>query len=149
MFTEWLANPSPYLLILVPALAFLEAAAGIGIFVSGIFLLSTSTVLYSSGVAEIQGIVALAFMGALAGDTSAYVVGRLFGDRVWQAPVIRRYEGRRERILKLLRTSTPVAIIAGRLTPAIRSITPIAVGMTGLSFRHFLVMDILACAIDA
>ena len=144
-----MANPSPYLIILVPLFAFLESCAIVGLFVSGLILLSTATVLYSSGNSGLIEIVPLAFLGALAGDHSGYVLGRFAGDRFWKAPVLRRYEHRKHRVHDLLEKSAPLAICLGRLTPAIRSITPIVAGMSGLSPARFLAFDLVACSIWA
>lgn len=146
---EWLANPSPALIALVPLLAFLEAAALIGIFVSGIFLLTTATLLYTSGTTPIEIIVPLAFLGAFCGDMSGYLLGRYFGPEFWKLPMIRRYADRRTRIEDLMRRSAPIALVVGRLTPAIRSITPIVAGMSGMSVRTYLACDTLACTLWA
>ena len=144
-----LANPSPAIIALIPALAFFEAAAFIGIFVSGIFLLSTATLLYSSNTAPIALIVPLAFLGAFCGDLSGYLIGKYFGPQFWHLPLIRKYGERRLRIEELSRRSAPIAIVVGRLTPAIRSITPIAAGISGMSARTYLACDILACSLWA
>ncbi len=144
-----MANPSPYIIVLVPLFAFLESCAIVGIFVSGLVLLSTATLLYSSGNGTPLEIVPLAFLGAVAGDHTGYVLGRLAGDRFWKAPILRRYENRKHRVNDLLEKSAPLAICVGRLTPAIRSITPIVAGMSGLSPARFLAFDLLACSIWA
>ena len=146
---SWLANPAPGLLLLVPVLAFLEAAALIGIFVSGLLLLSASTLLYSTGAADISAIIGLAFLGAMAGDASGFLVGRFFGDRFWTLPVMQRFQDRRERVGAVMTKSAPWAIFVGRLTPAIRSITPILVGMTSMRTARFIVFDMAACALWA
>ncbi len=135
--------------MLIPLFAFLEACAIIGIFVSGIFLLSTATLLYSTGNSAIIEIVPLAFLGAMAGDHTGYFLGRFVGDRFWKAPILRRYEERKHKVHDLLEKSAPLAICVGRLTPAIRSITPIVAGISGLSPTRFLAFDILACSIWA
>jgi membrane-associated protein len=144
LFSDWLANPSPTLLVLVPTLAFLEAAAFIGIFVSGIFLLSTATLLYSTGTSPIVAIVGLAFVGAFLGDLSGYLVGRFFGPGIWHLPLIKRLAHRREKIESLMIRSAPLAIFIGRFTPAIRSVTPIVAGMSGMQTRVYLACDLLA-----
>ena len=144
-----MADPPPYIIVLIPLFAFLEACAIIGIFVSGIFLLSTATLLYSTGNSPIIEIVPLAFLGAMAGDHTGYFLGRFVGDRFWKAPILRRYEERKHKVHDLLEKSAPLAICVGRLTPAIRSITPIVAGISGLSPTRFLAFDILACSIWA
>lgn len=146
---DWLANPSPRLLILIPVLAFLEAAPVIGIFVSGVFLLSTATLLYASGTVAIAPIVLLAFAGAMTGDTSGYLAGRLFGPAIWQLPFIERYDQHAKRARSLMSRSAPWAICVGRLTPAIRSVTPVMAGMVVMPARRFIACDLLACSIWA
>lgn len=146
---EWAANPSPRLIYLIPAFAFLETAPFIGIFVSGIFLLGTATLLYTSGSADIALIVTLAYTGALAGDVSGYFVGRLMGHQLDALAVMKKYRERRAKIARLIERLGPFAICIGRLTPAIRSITPIVVGMSDMPFRRYMPWELLALSIWA
>ena len=146
---EWMADPPPYIILLVPLFAFLESCAIVGIFVSGLILLSTATLLYSTGNSTILEIVPLAFFGAMAGDHTGYFLGRFVGDKFWKAPILRRYEQRKHQVHQLLEKSAPFAICMGRLTPALRSITPIVAGVSGLSPARFLAFDLLACTIWA
>lgn len=144
-----MADPPPYIILIIPLLAFLEACAIVGIFVSGIFLLSAATLLYSTGTSSIYEILPLAFLGATMGDHTGYFLGRYVGDRFWTAPVLRRYESRKHKVHDLLEKSAPLALCVGRLTPAIRSITPIVAGISGLTPLKFLAFDLLACSIWA
>ena len=64
---------------MVPALAFLEACPGIGLFVSGVILLSVSTVLYTEHLLTLPQILSLAFLGALMSDHLGFYAGRWFG----------------------------------------------------------------------
>lgn len=148
-FTGWLSAPSPHLIYLVPALAFLESCAGIGLFISGVFLLSTTTVLYTAEPASLSAILMLAFSGALLGDHSGYLVGRLLGERVWHMAWLKNREKTRSRVQRQLVKSAPVTICAGRFIPLLRSVTPIVAGVSGMSWRKFLACDVLACAIWA
>jgi membrane-associated protein len=147
--TGWLAEPSPKLIYLVPVLAFLESCAGIGLFVSGVFLLSATTVLYTTGSASLTAIVVLGFSGALLGDHSGYLVGRLLGGRVWEMSWLRNREETRSKIQTQLEKSAAMALCFGRLIPLLRSMTPIVAGVSGMSWRKFLACDLLACAIWA
>lgn len=146
-FTGWLSAPPPNLIYLVPALAFLESCAGIGLFVSGVFLLSTTTLLYTAEPASLGTILMLAISGALLGDHSGFLVGRLLGDRVWHMTWLKNREQTRSRVQAQLVKSAPVTICAGRFIPLLRSLTPIVAGVSGMSWRKFLVCDLLACTI--
>jgi membrane-associated protein len=147
--TGWLSEPSPNLIYLVPALAFLESCAGIGLFVSGVFLLSTTTLLYTSDSASLSVILALGFSGALLGDHSGYMVGRLWGVRVWETSWLRNREQTRAKIQIKLGRSAPMTLCVGRLIPLLRSMTPIVAGVSGMPWRKFLACDLLACTIWA
>ncbi len=147
--TGWMSAPSPHLIYLVPALAFLESCAGIGLFVSGVFLLSTTTLLYTAEPASLSAILMLAFAGALLGDHSGYLVGRLLGERVWHMSWLKNREQTRFRAQAQLVKSAPVTICAGRFIPLLRSVTPIVAGVSGMSWRKFLICDVLACTIWA
>ena len=63
----------------MPAIAFLEACPGIGIFISGAILLSVCTVLYTQDIATLQQMLTLAFLGAIIADNSGYYSGRCIG----------------------------------------------------------------------
>tara|TARA_B110000503_G_scaffold77733_1_gene119726 strand:- start:594 stop:1097 length:504 start_codon:yes stop_codon:yes gene_type:complete len=147
--TGWLSEPSPNLIYLVPALAFLESCAGIGLFVSGVFFLSTTTLLYTTGSASLSALLVLGFSGALLGDHSGYMVGRLWGGRVWEISWLRHREQTRSRIQARLEKSAPMTLCVGRLIPLLRSMTPIVAGVSGMSWRKFLACDLLACTIWA
>jgi len=145
----WLSAPPANLIYLVPTLAFFESCAGVGLFVSGVFLLSTTTLLYVTESASLTAIVMLGFSGALLGDHSGYLVGRLLGGRVWHITWLKNRKQTRARVQAQLERSAPMAICVGRLVPLLRSLTPIAAGVSGMSWRKYFAYDVLACAIWA
>jgi membrane-associated protein len=137
------------MIYLVPTLAFLESCAGIGLFVSGVFLLSTTTLLYTTGSASLTAILVLGFSGALLGDYSGFMVGRLLGGRVWHISWLKNREQTRSKVQAQLESSAPMTICVGRLIPLLRSLTPVVAGVSGMSWRKFLACDVLACTIWA
>ncbi len=60
VFLEWVEAYRDYALFIIPAVAFLEASVGIGLFVSGAILLSICTVLYAQGIATLWQMLPLA-----------------------------------------------------------------------------------------
>ena len=145
---EWIQGLQPgQWLILVPTLAFLEACVGLGLFVSGIFLVSVSALIYASGEIDLWALVCLAYLGAMTGDHSGYWLGRLLGPRFWQLAWLKKYNRQTLRISELLLKSAPAAICVGRLSPLLRSITPAIAGVSGLSWQRFILFDALACAL--
>ena len=134
-------------MIIVPLLAFLEATVGVGLFVSGVILLSVSTLLYVEQIATLPQILSLAFCGALLGDHSGYYFGRWLGPRFYQT----RFAQNRLEILK--KTEQRIikygnfAILFGRLMTAIRSIVPLLAGVSGMTRLRYSAYDLLACGI--
>ena len=132
-------------MLLVPALAFLESCLGIGLFVSGALLLGIASVLYGTGVMELQLIIPLAAAGALLGDHAGYYIGYVLGPRFHQSRIANRYASQLRRAESLVERYGGLAIFFGRFIPAIRSIVPAVVGISGLGRRRFFLLDSLAC----
>jgi membrane-associated protein len=63
-------------------LAFAEACVGIGIFISGAFLVIVSSLLFFNEVASLQTICLLAMTGALLGDHIGFYVGHFVGPKL-------------------------------------------------------------------
>ena len=145
--TSWLFKHQQYALIIVPLIAFLEASVGVGLFVSGVILLSVCTILYVEQIATLSQILSLAFCGALLGDHSGYYFGRWLGPRFYDT----RFAQKRLELLK--KTEQRIikygnfAILFGRLITAIRSIVPMLTGVSGMTRLRYSAYDMLACVI--
>ena len=72
------ANQSSAVL-LVPMLAFAEACLGIGLFISGAFLVIVSSILFFTELASLPFICALATLGAAAGGSLRVLFGLFSG----------------------------------------------------------------------
>ena len=131
----------------MPLFAFIEACVGIGLFVSGAFLLIIAVALYSNDVAPITLIATLAMLGAILGDHVGYYVGLWFGPRFHHTKLAARNRGRVERAEKLIRRYGAWVIFIGRFIPAIRSLIPAALGVSGFDRWRYTLLDILACAL--
>ena len=80
---------------------------------------------------------------------SGYLLGKLAGPKLWETKFFTRYHNQRTRALELIEKSALLTVCAGRLTPALRSLTPIVAGLSGLSPARFTAYDIVACSIWA
>lgn len=133
--------------MIVPLIAFLEACVGIGLFVSGVILLSVCTILYVEHIATLSQILSLAFFGAILGDHSGYYFGRWLGPQFYHTRFaqnrIESLEKAEKRILKY----GNFAILFGRLITAIRSIVPLLSGVSGMPRLRYSAYDVLACGI--
>jgi len=132
---------------MIPALAFLEACPGIGLFVSGVILLTVSTLLYTEQIATLSQILPLAFGGAYLSDHLGFYVGRWFGPKLHQTAFAQK---RMSEIAKseafILKYGT-LSVIGGRLIPAVRSLVPMMIGISGTSRLKFSLVDLVACAV--
>jgi membrane-associated protein len=132
---------------MIPLLAFLEACPGIGLFVSGVILLSVSTLLYTEQIATLSQILPLAFAGACLSDHLGFYTGRIFGPKLHQTAFAQK---RMSEIAKseafILKFGT-LSVLGGRLIPAVRSLVPMMIGISGTSRLKFTLVDLAACAI--
>lgn len=147
--TSWIqANPDMAILV-VPAFAFLEACVGIGLFISGVILLTLSTFLYKQGIAPISQIVPLAFVGALLGDHVGYCFGKWIGPSFHQSSFAQKRQSVIQKSENLINAKGGYAILIGRLIPAIRSLVPMMTGIVEFSHKRYTMFALLACAIWA
>lgn len=146
---EWIEGHQAHALWLVPALAFAEACLGIGLFVSGLFLVVVATYVHSQGLASLPEIALLAFAGATLGDHLGFWVGCWLGPRVHSFQWLQRHRPKLDRAEALIRRRGGWAIVIGRFVPAIRSLIPAALGISGFRRIHYSLIDLTACAIWA
>ena len=136
-------------ILLVPMLAFAEACIGIGVFISGAFLVIVSSLLFSNEVASLHAICLLAMTGALLGDHIGFYVGHFVGPKLHASQFALRHEEAIARADAMVFKYGPFTIFIGRFVPAVRSILPALIGMSGFSRRLYSILDILACALWA
>jgi membrane protein DedA with SNARE-associated domain len=115
--------------------------------------LEGETVLVMAGFAAHQGHLALpgvmgaAFTGSLVGDQLAFFAGRRYGDRLRA-----RFGGLRKGIDRagalLDRHGTPL-LLGFRFIYGIRTVTPLAAGMSGVGSARFLLLNVLGAALWA
>ena len=138
-------SPPEWAVLIVPLLAFMESCALVGLFISGILLLTVATLLHSQSLAYPRLMASLAFLGAVIGDQTGFLVGKFYGNRIWNIRFLRRKTSGKEKFEKLMISNAPWAIFVGRFIPAVRSITPILAGLANISPKKFIVYDLVAC----
>lgn len=130
---------------LVPAFAFAEACIGIGLFVSGAFLVIIGVTLLGTENATLVQITPLAFAGALAGDHVGYWLGRRVGPGFHHTAFAARYQKSIAKAENMIRRFGGMAIFVGRFIPAIRSVVPGMLGIAGFRPGLYSLLDVLAC----
>lgn len=147
--TSWLEYYGDRALLLIGVLAFAEACVGIGIFVSGALLLLLSAYLYSNGLVGPEIIMLLAFIGASLGDHVGFYFGVMVGPGVHHSKWAKRYQDRLQKAESLVRRFGVFAIFIGRFVPAIRSIIPALLGVSGFDRKLYSLLDLAACLLWA
>ena len=142
---DWINENLEHAIILIPVFAFAEACIGIGLFISGIFLVAISTIILDQQAASLSSITALAFIGALLGDHVGYYVGKSMGPQVEQIGLVKKRIESFNKAKSILKKFGPFAIFFGRFIPAIRSIIPALLGITKFEKITFTLLDTLAC----
>jgi len=117
----------------------------VGLFVSGLFLFGVATVMVETQILTLWQIAPLAFIGALLGDHTGYFVGRHFGPRFHQFRLAQRYRKQMERGERLILRHGPSTIFIGRFIPAIRSLLPAMLGISGFAVVRYSLLDTIAC----
>ena len=133
--------------MVVPVLAFLEACPGVGLLVSGVILLTVSTVLYTEQLTSLSHIMLLAFAGACLSDHLGFYLGRWFGPKFHHTALAEKYAAQLHKGETFILKYGASAIVFGRLITAVRSAVPLMVGISGTQRLRFTVIDIAACAI--
>lgn len=133
----------------MPACAFAEACVGIGLFVSGLVLVVVSSALYANDLAGLGPIMLLAFLGATAGDHVGYYFGRWLGPGFHHLALVQRHRTRIEASEQLVLRHGPWALFIGRFLPAIRSLLPALLGISGFGRLRYTTLDLCACLLWA
>ena len=89
----------------------------------------------------------LAFFGAILGDHVGYYFGWFYGPRFQQLQLAQRYQKQMQRGERLILRFGASAIFIGRFIPAIRSLLPAMLGMSGFARLRYSILDTIACAL--
>lgn len=151
-FLTWLLDAvqsvDPVVRTLLAGLAImLETSVLIGLIVPG----DTVVIVAGTAVASpLEGVVLgiVVVLGALAGESIGYGLGRFLGPRIQHSRLGRRIgEANWERSERYLRRRGGPAIFISRFLPVLHSLVPLTVGMSGYPYRRFLAWTIPACVI--
>lgn len=143
---EWtLANTQTALLV-VFMLACFESLIGIGLFVSGVFLLGIASYLLSQDIISSTQLAITAAGGAILGDHVGFFFGRFLGPRLHHTRLFIRHADRILKTEDMIARWGGIAVPIGRFVPAIRSIVPALLGTSGFMPKRFILIDTLSCA---
>lgn len=111
------------------------------------------TVLLMAGFAahrgwlRLDGVVAAAFAGSLAGDQILFHVGRRWGTRFLESRP--RWRSRVDRVHALLERRRDLFVVGFRFLYGLRTVSPVVIGTGGIPRARFLVLNALGAALWA
>jgi membrane protein DedA with SNARE-associated domain len=122
----------------------LEASAFVGFVFPGEIAVLLGGVLAAEHRVGLPAVIAVAILGAVAGDTAGYWIGRRFGRRLLELTVgrvVKREHLERGEAYLVRRGGR--AVFIGRFTAALRVLIPGLAGMSGLHFPTFALWNVL------
>ena len=140
----------PGLRLLLAGIAMLlETSILVGLIVPG----DTIVIVAATAVGSIPEGIALGLavvVGALAGESIGFLLGRFLGPRIRHSALGRRIgEPNWQRSERYLRRRGGPAIFLSRFLPVLHSLVPLTVGMTGYPYRRFVAWTAPACVLWA
>ena len=145
----WLERHQEYAILFVPLFAFLETCFVVGIFVSSLFLVIACSIIYANGWAELWLMCLLAMLGSSLADHLGFYIGRGLGPGFHHLRLVERNRKKIDKAEALVRRFGPGAIFIGRFIPAIRSLVPAMMGLTGFARTRYTPLDLSACGLWA
>jgi membrane protein DedA with SNARE-associated domain/membrane-associated phospholipid phosphatase len=137
-------------LAVVFVLPALESSAFVGFIFPGEIAVILGGVLAFNHRVNLIGVIAAGILGAVAGDSIGYAVGRRWGNRILEGPLSRVIRAEHaERAKQYLAKRGGRAVFLGRFTAALRVMVPGLAGMSGVSYGRFAVSNVLGGAVWA
>ncbi len=141
---------SPQVYFLVFAIATLETASFVGMFIPGDTAVMLSGVVVSYGHAQLLPMIVVAAVGAVCGDTIGYELGRRFGGVMRTSRLGRRIKPTHwARAEAYLARRGGWAVTFGRFISIGRVLVPFIAGSGGMPYRRFAVFNAVGAAVWA
>jgi len=139
---EQLETYGPWLLFV---LTFLETCFLWGLVVPAGVAISVGTVLALAGTLDLPQVVGAALAGGALGDSTGYWVGRATGERVLagRGPWARAVRRHQDDLGRFFGRRPFYSVSVARLVSFVRTVMPMAAGMTGIRYPRFLAYELL------
>lgn len=147
---SWVEGVPPVWRVLVTGVAvLLETSILVGLVVPG----DTIVLVSSTGVRTLASYlftVLAVVLGALAGESIGFSLGRLFGPRLRSSWLGRQVgEKRWAKADRFVQRRGGIAVFISRFLPVFHSVIPLTAGTTAMRYRSFMIWTIPACTIWA
>ena len=133
----------PFLVVVT----FLETSAFLGLVAPGEATVVVCGLLASQGPLDLGWVIALSILGAYAGDTTGYWIGRRFGTRVLERYGRFAFFDRRaqEAVRRYYERHGAKTVFLGRFASFVRSFGPMVAGSSGMPYGVFALWSGLGC----
>ncbi|KAB8185956.1 DedA family protein [Microbispora catharanthi] len=140
---QFIAVAGPWAYLVVGLMACAETAALVGLVVPGELTLLMAGFLAFTGHVSLPLMMVVAGVGAVAGDSISYRIGRRLGPRVRGSRLGRRVSAERwDRTEDYLRRRGGWAVLFGRWVGLLRALVPMLAGMGRLPYTRFLAYEV-------
>jgi membrane-associated protein len=152
-FTSFASSAGPWLVMaVVAAIIFAESGLLIGFFLPGDTILFSSGFLISVGLLkfDIHLFVLVVFLAAVLGDGVGYLFGKRVGRRLFNRPNSLLFK--QENIQKaenFYQKHGGITVVLARFIPIIRTFVPIVAGVGKMSYRTFLMFNVVGALLWA
>lgn len=145
-----LSLSTPWAYLAVGSLALLEASAFVGLVIPGELAMLLGGFIAYQGRANVWVMVVAGVLGAVAGDSIGYELGRVVGPRLRRSRAGRWVgEQRWDRVDAYVKAKGGKAIFGGRFVGVLRAMVPTVAGVVGMPYRRFLLWNALGAVVWA
>jgi membrane-associated protein len=124
--------------LLIGLLVFAEAAVMLGFVFPGETAAILGGVLASKGGVQLEAILAVVIVCAIAGDSVGYAIGERWGHQLLQLGPLRKRQKGLDAALDQLKRRGPVAVFVARFSAFLRAVVPGLAGLSSMHYRTFL-----------
>ncbi len=129
-------------LIFLGLFLFSEVGLFLGFFLPGDTLLLTAGIYAMQGKLPIAGVIIVAALAAIAGDTTAYLIGRHLGRRIFKKEESALFNPKHViRAEKFYEKYGARAVLISHYLPVVRTFTPLIGGVASMPYPKFLAFD--------
>ncbi len=116
----------------------------LGTFLEGETIVILGGMFAANGNLSFHGVVFCAMFGSILSDQLMFCLGKYRGNKLLAR--FPRLHAKKEKASELLRKYDTLLIVGFRFVYGLRNITPIILGMSGISFRRFLIFNIIGAS---
>ena len=144
-----LAGHPAWTLAAVFVFAFLESIAIIGTFVPGSTALFVAGALVGTGALNLGSVFACAIVGAVAGDSMSYRLGRHYKAKIVEVWPLRTHPRMLDAAHRFFAKHGAKSVVFARFIGPLRAIVPVVAGMLGMPSSRFYTMNVLSALLWA